>query len=711
MRKSPTKRYKLRSALRPYDNDICPFFLKKSLIHGFQGRCDSNFICRSGSNSYFHSNKRPYDEISHIFHKLAFDANGEPSSSSYGLSQITAVDTQAPGRNKPTVPFVSGIAYNALQQPTVWNWTHCGNSPVAGTGRSPSATSCVNATCAYDSAGRMTANELASYQFDTASRITGISQNLWASLVTTSTFSSTASGTVTNTVTSNTSYYQTPISWSIGYDARSRVTSFNRVLANSGAVGANGTNGNSSTAYSYDANSNRLTSINKKIADSDLDGDFDQADRAQTIAQDLNVEGASNKLLGFSQITTTTRGTRTLSTVNTQVNYALDAVGNLTSDGLRQFNYDANNRHVQTSVGFGAESSKITYLHNALGQRVFKSEPQIDQTAPNEATLGTPFVDWLKKSFGWLFAAGQANATLGQTYLYADGQLPDYAMLGEYGNGAASGAGRTEYIYLPTDSGAAIPIGIFRSNRLFAVHTDPLSTPRQITDDTNKTVWQWPYSAFGDNKPTGILKATANPNNAYTQDPTTNARLQATNPALAYNPRFAGQYFDIESNLNQNFNRSYAPNVGAYTQMDPIGLGGGVNRRGYVGGNPLSFNDSSGLCPWCVPAAAAAGACYAGKKIYDSINDLLDGAKNLQNAGSAGQDYQNIQNAMNQWYANGMRGDPPYTQRQLQSAAQSVVGTAGNVAESATKIPGTSVTGPVVAPPGPLIPNLHPRKH
>lgn len=43
--------------------------------------------------------------------------------------------------------------------------------------------------------------------------------------------------------------------------------------------------------------------------------------------------------------------------------------------------------------------------------------------------------------------------------------LPSWAILGEYDNGSASGAGRVEYIWLPTDDGNAIPIAMFRGAR------------------------------------------------------------------------------------------------------------------------------------------------------------------------------------------------------------------------------------------------------
>lgn len=157
----------------------------------------------------------------------------------------------------------------------------------------------------------------------------------------------------------------------------------------------------SSYEFSSNANSNRLTAIDKTTSDTNASGGFELADTALTTNQALNIQSGSNRLLGFAQTLTRVQGTRTLSTTNSQINYVLDANGNLMSDGLRGFEYDAANRLAKVKILKDGEAASIKYFTNGQGQQVFKSEPKSDQLLPDQSELGTGFINWLKTNFGW----------------------------------------------------------------------------------------------------------------------------------------------------------------------------------------------------------------------------------------------------------------------------------------------------------------------
>ncbi|MES2206098.1 MAG: RHS repeat-associated core domain-containing protein [Pseudomonadota bacterium] len=81
---------------------------------------------------------------------------------------------------------------------------------------------------------------------------------------------------------------------------------------------------------------------------------------------------------------------------------------------------------------------------------------------------------------------------------------------------------------------------------------------------------------------------------------------------IAYNLRYAGQYFDSETGLHESRYRYYDPKTGRYLTPDPIGLAGGMHRYNYVSGDPINKTDATGLCPLCVIPALMVRAAIVG---------------------------------------------------------------------------------------------------
>jgi len=126
------------------------------------------------------------------------------------------------------------------------------------------------------------------------------------------------------------------------------------------------------------------------------------------------------------------------------------------------------------------------------------------------------------------------------------------------------------------------PVARIRDNQLLLIHTDHLGRPEVVTNSAKTAVWRASNYAFD--------------------------RKVTLDTIGGLNLGFPGQYHDAETGLWYNLNRTYNPRTGRYLESDPIGLRGGTNTYGYVGGNPVSNVDPSGLqaapaIPY-VPAAA-----------------------------------------------------------------------------------------------------------
>ncbi len=97
------------------------------------------------------------------------------------------------------------------------------------------------------------------------------------------------------------------------------------------------------------------------------------------------------------------------------------------------------------------------------------------------------------------------------------------------------------------------------------------------------------------------------------------ARESVANPF-----EFVGRYGVMRegSGIDSMRNRWYSPSQGRFTQADPIGLGGGTNLYAYVGNNPTSFVDPSGLVADLAAIAAALSAPLGGASLWGMISPL-----------------------------------------------------------------------------------------
>ncbi len=241
------------------------------------------------------------------------------------------------------------------------------------------------------------------------------------------------------------------------------------------------------------------------------------------------------------------------------------------------------------TVGAVDTSPTTRYVHNTLGQRLFKTEPQFPP-APgdeNDPTFMASLIAFFSNLWGGNTGAANPSASekLGFQYYYDE----DGSLLYELGSGGANSTGAAHYVYLPTPSGP-MPIAFYNGSKHYAIHTDHLNTPRRLTNSSKQVAWQWAFSAFGDELPTTGARRYV--------DPVTTPNAGSTTIAdVTFNLRYPGQYFDKESGLNYNYFRSYDSRTGRYSQSDPIDLAGGWNKFAYVEGNPLFLTDPLGLDP------------------------------------------------------------------------------------------------------------------
>ncbi|PIT60666.1 RHS repeat domain-containing protein [Snodgrassella alvi] len=138
-----------------------------------------------------------------------------------------------------------------------------------------------------------------------------------------------------------------------------------------------------------------------------------------------------------------------------------------------------------------------------------------------------------------------------------------------------TGLNQHSSLYIYTDQNSYEPLARIdkRGNdpeKIMYFHTDLNGCPEELTDESGKILWECSFQLWG-------------------------KRIhEIEHIPIQQNLRYQGQYLDRETGLHYNTFRYYDPDIGRFTQPDPIGLLGGLNLYQYAP-NGLTWIDPWGL--------------------------------------------------------------------------------------------------------------------
>lgn len=203
---------------------------------------------------------------------------------------------------------------------------------------------------------------------------------------------------------------------------------------------------------------------------------------------------------------------------------------------VQHFEYDAEHRLVRVRQQRGAVRERIEFAYDPLGRRVDKRVYRDNHEAPVSRS------EFLWQGLRLLQEVQDGRPSL---FLYADA---------------------TSHEPLARVDGAP------GHERVFYFHTNLAGLPEQLTDERGMSVWHGNFQVWGNSR----------------------EEWHAPEQVSRQNLRFQGQYLDRETGLHYSMFRFYDPDIGRFTQQDPVGLLGGVNLYQYSP-NPVTWIDPLGL--------------------------------------------------------------------------------------------------------------------
>ena len=330
-------------------------------------------------------------------------------------------------------------------------------------------------------------------------------------------------------------------SFGFGYDALGRRTQLTR---------QNGIN----TNYSYDPMS-RLQSVLHQAGNTTLDGasyTYDGAGNRTSKTNYLSGDVQNYSYDNIYQLLQVTQGNQTIES------YTYDLVGNrLSSTDIPTYNYNSSNELTSTS--------STNYGYDANGNLGMKT----DSTGLTQYT--------------WDFENRLSSVTLpgsGGTVLFR------YDPFGRRIQKSGLN-GTTNYLY----DGANVLEEIDFGGSVLARYgqTGNVDEPLSQLRGTNTSY----YEADG----LGTVTSSSNPAGAVAQTYTFDSfgNQTASSGSLISPFRYTAREFDAETNLNYYRARYYDPQIGRFLSSDPSGFWGGLNTYAYVGNDPISLIDPTGL--------------------------------------------------------------------------------------------------------------------
>lgn len=364
--------------------------------------------------------------------------------------------------------------------------------------------------------------------------------------------------------------------FSFGYDNANRLTA---------KVRPNGV----STIYEYDGMSRikRIKDLNPGTVYFDRQYAYNTANNISQIAEPNKTKNFSydnlDRLLGVSDGATES--------------YTFNAVGNrLTSHLSNSYTYQPFNRLTQTqqaSYTYDANGDLSTKTEAGVTtQFYFDYDDKLRYAVKSNGDYELVEYDAFGRVTKNVTGTGGQNPTNTTVEIANDGdnflqQRVSNGYISDYVNGL----GLDNYLSYAVNGFNIYPL------------TDHLGSVNGITESTGYLMQQTDYDSFG------------NP----------------TNPSFQSNMTFAGMHRDPFSGFYYARARLYDPQIGRFISEDPIGLNGGINQFGYVEGNPINFNDPTGLdkgwgsqlADWADEKVNVAQDFYGGDPIIGGVTNLV----------------------------------------------------------------------------------------